>query len=167
MKTVSKKTAFLGLFTALALILSFFEALLPPIFTYAPGIKIGLPNIIIVFLLYRFDFKSAAAVSFVRIIVTALLFGSVMAFIYSIAGAALSITVMYLLKRLNAFSTPVISVVGALCHNIAQIAVAAILLGSKQLLFYLPVLSVSALISGILVGLLAALLIKALKNIKI
>ncbi len=167
MKSITKKTALLGLFTALALILSFLEALIPPLFTYAPGIKTGLPNIIIVFLLYRFNFKSAAAVSLVRILVTAMLFGSVMSFLYSLAGAVLSITVMLLLKRSGAFSVPIISIVGALCHNIAQIGVAAVLLGSKQIIYYLPVLSISALISGIFVGLLAALLIKILKNIKI
>ncbi len=164
MKTHTKQIAFLGLFTSLALILSFIEAMLPPVFTYAPGIKIGLPNIILIFLLYHFSFKSAAAVSFVRIIITTLLFGSAMSFIYSIAGATLSLTVMYFLKRFNAFSIPVISVVGALCHNIAQITVAAILLGTKQLIYYFPALSLSALISGVSVGLLAVLLIKAFKN---
>ncbi len=166
MKTLTKKTALLGLFTSFALILSFLEALIPPLFTYAPGIKIGLPNIIIIFLLYRSNFKSAAAVSFIRIIITSLLFGSVMSFIYSAAGAALSLSVMYILKRLNLFSLPVISVVGALCHNLAQIAVAALLLGTG-LIYYLPILSLSALISGIFVGIIATLLIKSLKNVKI
>lgn len=167
MKTRTKKIALLGLFTSLALILSFIEVMFPPVFTYAPGIKIGLPNIIIIFLLYRFDFKSAAAVSFVRIIITALLFGSAISFIYSIAGATLSLIVMHFFKRFNAFSIPVISIVGALCHNIAQIIVAAILLGTKQLIYYFPALSLSALISGISVGLLAVLIIKAFKNVKI
>ncbi len=166
MKTLTKKTALLGLFTSIALILSFLEALIPPLFTYAPGIKIGLPNIIIIFLLYRSDFKSAAAVSFIRIIITALLFGSVMSFIYSAAGAALSLSIMYLLKYLNLFSLPVISVVGALCHNLAQIAVAALLLGTG-LIYYLPILSLSALISGVFVGIIATLLIKLLKSVKI
>ncbi len=162
---ISKKTAFLGLFTALALILSFAEALLPPVFTYAPGIKIGLPNIIIIFLLYRFSLKSAAAVSLVRILITAMLFGSVVSLAYSIAGAVLSLTVMWLLKRLNAFSIPVISIVGAILHNIAQIFVAVALMGTSQLFYYLPILLLSGLISGVLVGVLSTYLIKVMKKV--
>ena len=165
MKKISKKTAFLGLFTSLALILSFAEFLIPPIFTYAPGIKIGLPNIIIIFLLYRFGIKSAAAVSFVRILITAMLFGSALSLIYSIAGAALSLIVMWVLKRINAFSIPVVSIVGAILHNLAQICVAIILMGTKQLIFYLPALLLSGLISGVMVGILSTYLIKALKKV--
>lgn len=165
MKKISKKTAFLGLFTALALILSFTEALIPPIFTFAPGIKIGLPNIIIILLLYRFSFKSAALVSIVRIVITAILFGSAVSLIYSIAGASLSLLVMWALKKANIFSIPSISIVGAILHNIAQICVAIFLLGTAQLIFYLPVLLLSGLISGVLVGILSAYLIKASNKI--
>ena len=160
---LSKKTAFLGLFTALALILSFAEALIPPIITYAPGIKIGFPNIIIIFLLYRFGIKSAAAVSFVRILITVMLFGSVVSLLYSVVGATLSLVCMWMLKRINAFSVPVVSVVGAILHNVAQIFVAIFLMGTARLIFYLPALLLSGLISGILVGLLAAYLIKTIK----
>ena len=160
MKIKSKNTAFLGLFTALALILSFLEALIPPIFTYAPGIKIGLPNIVIIFLLYRFGLKNAAIVSLVRIIITAMLFGSAISLLYSFAGAVLSLIFMYLLKKANLFSVPCISIVGAILHNLAQICVAVVLMGTSQLFFYLPVLLLSGLISGILVGILSAYLIK-------
>ncbi len=166
MKTYTKKIALLGLFTCLALILSFLETLLPPITAYAPAIKIGLPNVIIIFLLFKFDLKSAAAVSFIRIVLTALLFGSFLSFSYSLAGAVLSLAVMYILKRLDLFSLPVLSVAGALSHNIAQVSVAAIMMGTKEILYYLPVLCLSALISGVLVGLTATLLIKTLKNVK-
>lgn len=162
---ISKKTAFLGLFTALTLILSFAEALLPPVFTYAPGIKIGLPNIIIIFLLYRFSIKSAAAVSLVRILITAMLFGSALSLAYSLAGAALSLIVMWLLKRINVFSVPAVSIVGAIIHNLAQICVAVALMGTAQLFYYLPILLLSGLISGVLVGILAAYLIKVMKKV--
>lgn len=155
-----------GIFAALAIILSFLETLLPPITAYAPGIKIGLPNVIIIFLLYRYGFKISALVSFIRLIVSSLLFGTPVSFIYSLAGAVLSLLVMALIKRFKLFSTPVTSVIGALCHNIAQICVAAFLLSSHHLIYYLPVLSLSALISGLLVGLAAALLIKNTKKIK-
>lgn len=160
---ISKKTAFLGIFTALTLILSFAEALLPPVFTYAPGIKIGLPNIIIIFLLYRFGIKSAAAVSLVRIVITAMLFGSIVSLAYSIVGATLSLTIMWVLKHINAFSVPMVSIFGAIIHNLGQICVAILLIGTTSLIFYLPALLISGLISGVLVGVLAAYLIKILK----
>ena len=167
MNHLTKKTALLGLFTSLALILSFFESFLPPIVTFAPGIKIGLPNIIIIFSLYRLNFKSSLAVSFIRIVLSALLFGSAISFIYSAAGATLSLIVMYILKRLNCFSLPIVSILGALSHNLAQLAVASVLLNSKQLIYYLPVLSVSSLISGVFIGLIGVLLIKRFKNLHI
>ncbi len=156
-----------GLFAALAIILSFLETLLPPITAYAPGIKIGLPNVIIIFLLYRYNFKFAATVSIIRLVVVSLLFGTPISFIYSLSGATLSLLIMVIFKRLKIFSMPIISIIGALCHNIAQIGVAALLLSTKQLIYYLPVLSLSALISGLLVGLAATLLIHHTKSIKI
>ncbi len=156
-----------GLFSAVAIILSFIELLLPPITAYAPGIKIGLPNVVIIFSLYRYGLKYAAMVSFIRLIIASLLFGTPVSFIYSLAGAVLSLAIMALIKKFNLFSMPVISVIGALCHNAAQIGVAAILLSTRQLIYYLPVLSLSALISGLLVGILASFLIKYTKNIKL
>ena len=88
MKNAAQKTAFLGLCTALALVLAYVEILIPPIITVIPGIKVGLPNIVIIFLLYRYGFKEAALVSVVRVVAVALLFGNMMGFAYSIAGAA-------------------------------------------------------------------------------
>lgn len=167
MKTTAKRVAVLGLFTCLALILSFLETLLPPLTAIAPGVKIGLPNVIIIFLLIRLDFKSAAAVSIVRIMLASLLFGTAVSFVYSLAGAVLSLIIMYLLKKSDLFSLPVISIVGALSHNAAQIGVAALLMHTKELFYYLPVLCLSALISGVLVGLTALLLIKALKKVNL
>ena len=84
-----KKRAFLSLCTALALLLSYVEALIPPIYAAVPGIKLGLPNVAIIFALYRFGFREASAVSFVRLIIVAMLFGTAMTFAYSLAGAVL------------------------------------------------------------------------------
>ena len=90
----SKKIAFLGLCTALALILAYVEILIGPLFPSIPGIKMGLPNIIIIFLLYRLGAVPAAAVSLLRIILASILFGNVVALSYSLAGAALSLLAM-------------------------------------------------------------------------
>lgn len=167
MKKSIKDITLMGLYAATAIILSFLETMLPPITAYVPGIKIGLPNVIIIFLLYRYNFKYAAIVSSIRLIVATLLFGTPVSFIYSLAGAVLSLLVMALIKRLKLFSMPIVSVTGALCHNIAQIGIAALLLSTKQLIYYSPILSLSALISGLLVGITATLLIHYTRNIKI
>ena len=101
MKNKNKTVAFLGLCTSLALILAYVEIILGPLFPAIPGIKMGLPNIVIVFLLYRKGIVSAVCVSFVRIVLVSILFGNAMSFLYSLAGAALSLVVMILLQKLN------------------------------------------------------------------
>ena len=86
MKKSTKRLTFLGIFSSLALILSYIEFLIPPIYSAVPGIKLGLPNIIIIFALYKFSYKEAAVISLVRLIISALLFGNAMTFIYSFSG---------------------------------------------------------------------------------
>ena len=101
MRPSTKKIASLGLFTAVALVLAYIEAMLPPIYHAVPGIKIGLPNIIIVFVLYRCGLKEAAIVSLVRMLAVSFMFGNLMMLTYSMAGAVLSMLVMVLLKKMN------------------------------------------------------------------
>lgn len=156
----SKKIAFLGLCTALALILAYVEILIQPLFSSVPGIKMGLPNIIIIFLLYRRSALSAIGVSLLRIILVSILFANVMALSYSFAGAVLSLLVMILLKRLDLFSTIGVSVAGGVAHNVGQILTAMLLLETAELGFYLVVLTVTGTIAGILVGLCGSLLVK-------
>lgn len=162
MKNTAKRTAFLGLCTALAMVLAYVEVLLPPIFSAVPGIKLGLPNIVIIFMLYRFGLGRAALVSFIRILLVSMIFGNVMAFAYSVAGAALSLLVMALLKKLDFLSTVGVSVAGAVMHNVGQILTAMLLLGTAELGYYLIVLAVTGTVSGILIGICGALAIKRL-----
>lgn len=161
-----KKLAFLSVMTAFALVLSYLEALLPPIYAAVPGVKVGLPNIVIIFLLYRFSIKEAAAVSLVRLLLVTLLFGNAMMLLYSIAGAFLSLLVMYLLKLTKLFSMVGVSIAGGVFHNAGQIIVAAIVLETAEIGFYMPVLAVSGTLAGIAVGLITALVIKKLKVLK-
>lgn len=160
MKSVAQKTAFLGLCTALALVLAYVESLLPPLSAAIPGIKMGLPNIVIIFLLYRMGLKAAAPVSLVRVLAVALLFGNMMGFAYSIAGATLSLLGMWLLQRLDFMSVVGVSVAGGVLHNLGQILMAMILLRTAELGYYLIVLAVTGTISGILIGICGALMIK-------
>jgi len=155
-----KKITFLGLSAALALLLSYVEFLLPPLFAAVPGIKLGLPNIVIIFVLYRFGLGSAATVSFVRLVISSMLFGNAMTFAYSLAGAVLSLAIMALLKKLDFFSTVGVSITGGVTHNIGQILVALLLLDTPQIAYYMIVLTVTGIISGAFIGLCGAFMIK-------
>ena len=157
MKT--KRIALTGLLIALALILSYLESLVPTPFA-VPGVKLGLPNLVVVFAIYRLRARTAAAISLLRVALVALLFGSVMSLAYSAAGAACSFAVMLLLKRSGRFGCTGVSVAGAVTHNLAQIATAALLLETGALAWYFPVLVLTGTAAGIVIGLLAALLVK-------
>ena len=148
---------------AVAMMLSYIEALIPPVYSAVPGIKLGLANIAVIFALYSVDPKSAAFISLARVALSALLFGSVMSFIYSFSGAVLSLAVMILLKKSALFSAVGVSVAGAVMHNVGQVLCAVIILDTAEIGYYLIFLSVSAVVSGVLVGLVSALLIKKLK----
>ena len=154
----TKRLVLLAMLTAVAMILSYVESLLPSV--GIPGVKMGLANIAVIFALFRFGWKEAAALSLVRVLLVSLLFGSVGAMLYSLAGAVLSLAVMALLRRIDRFSTVGISVAGGVAHNAGQILMAMLILQTKQLLVYLPVLAVSGIAGGVLTGLAAALLIR-------
>ena len=158
----TKKNALRALLVALALVLSYLESLLPPLAHIAPGLK--LPNIAVVFALYRLGGRDAAAISLLRVALAALLFGSALSLAYSAAGAAVSLAVMLLLRRSGRFGCMGVSVAGALAHNLAQLATAALLLGTRRLLWYLPALLIGGTISGIAVGVAAALLVTRVKR---
>lgn len=161
-----KKLAVMGLCAAIALILSYVEVVLPPIFAAVPGIKIGLANICVIFALYRFGVLDAAVISLVRLIIVAVLFGNPMTFIYSLAGAALSLAVMAILKRFDFMSGVGVSVAGGVMHNVGQVIIAMLLLRTAEIGYYMVVLTFTGIVSGIFVGLCGGLLIKHLPKNK-
>ena len=146
---MKRKTAYLGLFAAVAIIFGYVESLIP-VFTGIPGIKLGLANLAVLFILNRYSFKEAALVSVVRILV----FGNLFSILYSLAGAALSLTVMDLLKKHSCFSLIGISVAGGVTHNIGQLIVAMIVVSNTSLMIYAPALLVAGVLAGILIGVL-------------
>ena len=162
-----KRITLLALFTSVALLLSYVEMLIGPLFTGVPGIKMGLPNIAIMLVLYRIGTKEAIAVSFIRIVISSILFGNITMFWYSVAGAALSLAVMILLKWIDSFSSLGVSVAGALAHNIGQILVAMLLMQTTQIGYYMIVLSITGTVSGIFVGLLGGFVIKRISKFEI
>ena len=147
----------LGVSVAAAMVISYIEMLIPMPFA-VPGIKLGLANTVTLFLLLKLDWKCAGAVSIIRVLLSGLLFGNAVSIAYSFAGALFSIVVMSLLKKTNAFTAVGLSISGGTAHNIGQILMAALLLGTKQILWWLPMLTVSGILAGIATGAAAALL---------
>ena len=162
MRNNTKKMTQLALAISLALILSFIESRIPA-FVAVPGVKVGLANIAVIFVLYKFGVKEAITVSIIRVILVSMLFGSVVSLFYSISGAVLSFAVMLTLKKLTPLSEVAISVSGGVMHNVGQIIAASIMLETNVVVYYLPFLVLSGTIAGIVVGLAAALLIQRVK----
>lgn len=160
----ASRVAQYGLLTALALVLSWVESLLPPL--GVPGVKLGLPNLAIVFALYRLGFREACVISLTRVVLVTLLFGNGAALAYSIAGAALSLSLMGLLKKTGKFSSVGVSVAGGVAHNAGQILVAMALLETSRLAWYLPVLWISGTVAGVLVGIVSGALVKRIPDQK-
>ncbi len=165
MKQHTKKLTFLALSASLALILSYLESLLPPLVTAVPGIKLGLPNLVIILLLYTYSWREAAVVSFVRLVAVWLLFGNALTAIYSLAGALVSLTLMALFKRLAFFSPIGVSVIGGVTHNLGQILVAIFLFDSLTIGYYMLILTVTGTLAGALIGISAALLHKRVETL--
>ena len=156
----------LGLCIALAMIMSYIEVLVPLSFA-VPGIKMGLANIVIIFVLYKLGTKEAILVSLIRVILVSLLFSNAMAMAYSIAGAVLSLGIMWLLKKTDKFSVIGVSISGGIMHNVGQIIMAVILLGTKQIALYLPVLLITGTATGIVIGIVSGLVIKRFEKIRL
>lgn len=150
----TRRLAFGAMFTALAIIFSYVEFLIPlPV--PVPGIKLGLANLVIIIAIYRMGFKYAFTINCVRIIASGLLFSGVFGMLYSFAGGILSLVVMYILYRAKLFSMVGISMAGGVMHNLGQLLTACLIVSNIKLMSYFAVLLFSGLISGILIGFLA------------
>ena len=154
----ARKVAFLGLSIALAMILSFVESQIPA-FVAIPGVKIGLANIAVVFVLYKLGWKEAVLISLVRVFMVSVLFGTAVSLFYSVAGAVLSLTGMVLLRKTGLFSTVAVSVTGGVLHNVGQILMACLLLETNVIVYYLPFLILSGVIAGVVIGVVSAIMV--------
>lgn len=159
----TKKIAFIGLSITLAMILSYIESKIP-VMVAIPGVKMGLPNLIIVFILYKVGWKETIAVSLVRIFLVSLMFGNLQSMLFSFSGATLSLAGMILLKKLNWFSSITVSIVGGILHNVGQIIMAVFWTQTAQIVLYLPVLLATGTLAGFAIGLLAGVIVKRLEK---
>ena len=162
---MKNRVAYFGVFTALALIFSYVESLIP-IQLGIPGVKLGLANLIIVIALYKMRLSEVFLLSIVRILLSGFLFGNYFSILYSLAGGLLSLAVMALLKKAGDFSVMGISMAGGVSHNVGQLVVAMMVVETFSVGYYLPVLLVAGLMTGFLIGVAAGEMLKRLVNIQ-
>ena len=156
-----RKIATIGMLTALAMVLGFVETLIP-INLGIPG-KLGLANLIVIIAFYLFDVKTGVIVSLLRIVLIAMTFGNISMMFYSISGATLSLLCMILAKQIKGFSMVGISIIGGIMHNVGQIICAAFVVRTNGVFTYLPVLMIAGVVSGMLIGIAASLVIVRVK----
>ena len=161
---MKSRAACFGVFTALALILSYVEMLIPINFGI-PGAKLGLANLIIVIVLYKTDWKEALLLSVVRVVLAGFIFGNMFSILYSLAGGVLSLAVQALLKKQESFSVTGVSIAGGVSHNIGQLIVAMIVVETYQVGYYLPVLLIAGVLTGLLIGIISGEVLKRIRQI--
>ena len=162
MKT--KKIAYTGLLIALAFVFSYIESLLP-INLGVPGVKLGLANLAIIVCLYTLGEKEAFFLSMIRVVLVGFTFANMAMMMYSLAGGILSFLAMWLAKKTTKLSMTGVSVLGGVFHNVGQILLAMWVLETESLIYYLPVLMISGIVAGVIIGILGALITKRLKKI--
>ena len=161
---MNRKTAYLGLYCGAAILLSYVEGLIP-VFTAIPGMKLGLPNLAVVTALYFYSWREAALVSVVRIAVVGLLFGNLFSVCFSLAGGFLSLLLMALVKWTGLLDCTGVSMVGALGHNVGQIAAAVLLVENVRVAYYFLPLAITGLAAGVAIGLLSGMMLRRLERL--
>lgn len=160
----TKKIATFSILVALAFILSYIEVLIPNPFP-VPGIKLGLANLVVITAFYCLGNKEAFVISVIRIILVGFTFGNLSTMIYSISGGLLSWFVMFIAKKFNLFSIIGISVIGGIAHNIGQIVMAILMIENMSIIYILPLLLISGVAAGTMIGILGSIIVKRLQNI--
>nr|WP_296065456.1 Gx transporter family protein [uncultured Mediterraneibacter sp.] len=163
---MKNKVAVFGVFTSLALILSYVELLIPINFGI-PGMKLGLANLLVVILLYKCGPRDALLLSVIRILLSGLIFGNMFSIFYSLGGGLLSLAVMIFLKRTGQFTVTGVSLGGGASHNVGQLLIAMFVVQTYQVGYYLPVLLIAGVITGAVIGILSAEVLKRTQSIRL
>lgn len=163
---MKNRAAYFGVFTALALIFSYVETLIPIQFGI-PGVKLGLANLIIVIMLYKGTAREAFLLSVVRVLLSGFLFGNLFSIVYSLAGGVCSLFVMYILKKRGTFSVVGVSIAGGVFHNIGQLSIAMAVVETVAIGYYLPVLLVAGALTGALIGVASDAVLKRTAKMKL
>jgi len=153
-----KKTVTCGILIALAMIFSYIESLVPlPV--PLPGIKLGLANLVVVFVIYRLDYRYAFFVSLIRVVLVGFMFGSMSAILYGLSGAFLSLLVMAIMHRFIKLHVLTVSICGSLAHIIGQMIVAGAVTDFGAVMYYAPYLLIASFVAGAVIGLVSDILI--------
>jgi len=153
----------LGMFTALAMALSWAERFIP-FLPGVPGAKIGFANIILILVLEFYGVKEALGVNVLRCVLGAALYGGIMSLPYSLGGGVCAVAVMWLLKKIKGVSLTGVAVGGAFVHNTAQITVACLIMRTHYIFTYLPFLGFLSVVTGIFTGICAGMCAELLKK---
>ena len=142
----------IAILTSICVVISILESLFTFIGDIVPGLKLGLANIVIIFALYEYDFKTAFLVSIIRVLIVALLrTGFGINFFFSLSGAIFSIIFMYIFKKTR-LSIIGVSIIGSVFHSIGQVLVGMLLLDNYNVIYYLPYLLLFSIPTGIVIG---------------
>ena len=164
-RRLKNRAAYFGVFTALALIFSYVETLIPINFGI-PGVKLGLANLVVVMVLYKTDFKEALLLSVMRVILAGFIFGNLFSILYSLVGGVLSLVVMNALRHRKSFSVIGVSIAGGVSHNIGQLIVAMLMVETYQVGYYLPVLLIAGTLTGAVIGIVCREVLKRVQNVR-
>lgn len=160
-RSLSRLVTYSAVLAALGLIFSYIEVLIP--FNMGiPGVKLGIANLVVIVALYALGNRYAFAINMIRVVVAGLLFTGLFGMLYSLAGAILSFAGMAALKKTGLFSVTGVSLCGGVLHNLGQIIVAAVVISNVKVFAYFPVLIISGVISGAIIGIIAWLILRRL-----
>ncbi len=156
-----KKNLQLSMLLTLAVVISIIESFFPVFSSIIPGFKLGLANVVIVFALFYFGYKEAIFIAIFKVLLVGILRTGLFSvtFFFSLSGAIVSVLMMIILYKFNRFSVVGVSLGGAVFHNLGQLLFAALFLNMGQLLYYVPIVILLAIPSGIIVGFLAKTLV--------
>lgn len=162
----TRKFTTLSMLLSLAVVLNIIESVIPLFNGYIPGLKLGLANTVILFVLYVYSFKDALYVSILRVVLVGILRTGLfsIAFFFSLGGAILSVTMMFIFKKITKLSIIGISIIGSIFHSLGQIIVAMFILETANMVYYLPWLLMFSIPTGIIVGLISKELVNHLQN---
>lgn len=154
-----KRICILSMLLAMAIVLNMVETLIP---IFIPGVKLGLANIIILIMLYEFKPTEALIVNLLRIIIVGLIRSTLLSptFLMSLTGGILSYLLMLLFSRGKIFSPIGVSVLGAVGHTVGQVVIAIILLDTTAVVYYLPLIALLSVLTGVFSGILARAYLK-------
>ena len=148
------KVSQMGLLLAVALVLSYIESVIPLNFGI-PGMKLGLPNLAVVLTLYLFGWKEALLINLTRILLSGFMFGNMAGILFSLVGAAVSFISMLAARKTGLFDLCGVSICGGVTHNIGQMLIAAYVVRTAGIMYYLPVLLIAGVMTGALNGIIA------------